>query len=185
MKRMLRAVSEGGRRKAFTGQVRGLVHWERSEIIGCLSADLTSVHVQIHVYTHLQFSYHPSMSEWCLKLRSITSPWETLLLKLSSQSTCLPFAHSCLIRATWVPTSLNGTKIGEWIILCGKLLHSRLCSCTFILSHKSNPSSPDFTKVSLCYSHKRCEVKFWEKKRAFNWRLSLWWGLASVLVEVI
>lgn len=33
---MLRAVSEGGRRKAFMGQVRGLVHWGRSEITGYL-----------------------------------------------------------------------------------------------------------------------------------------------------
>lgn len=164
MKRMLRAVSEGGRRKAFTGQVRGLVHWERSEIIGCLSANLTFVHIQIHVYTHLYFSYNPSMSEWCLKLWSITSPWETLLLKLSSQSTCLPFAHSCLIKATWVPTSLNGTAIGEWIILCGKLLHSRLYSYTFILSHMSIPSSPDFTKVSLCSSHKWWEAVLREEK---------------------
>lgn len=111
VERTLRAGSEGGRRKALTGQVRGLVHWERSEITAWLGANLTFV--QIHVHTHLHFSYVPSISEWCLKLRSITSPWEILLLKLSSQSTCLSFAHACLIRATWVPTSLNETGIGE------------------------------------------------------------------------
>lgn len=140
---------------------------------------------QVHVYTHLFFSYLPSISEWHLKLRSITSPWEIWLLKLSSQSTCLSFAHACLIRAIWVPTSLNETGIGEQDILWAKLLCNRLYNCTSIFSHKSIPCCPDFRNVSPSYSHKWCEKKFWEKKRPFNWRPTLQWDLARGLVEAI
>lgn len=50
-----------------------------------LGGNSTFVNIQLHVYSHPHFSCHPSVSEWCLKLGSITSPWETLLLKLSSR----------------------------------------------------------------------------------------------------